>query len=129
MPDLSQEWGQDLQLTPAGSLSLTTTPAQLTRQSLIRRLLTNPGDYIWDVGYGAGLGRFVGSPAVPAAIQGVVRTQALLEGTVASVVSVAVTASGTTVSCLLSYTSTDAPDTTQTLTLNVNATGYTASGS
>jgi phage baseplate assembly protein W len=126
MPDLSQDWQQDLQLTPAGSLALTSTQSQLTRQSLIRRLLTTPGSYIWDPGYGAGLGRFVGSPAVPAETKGLVRAQALLENTVASVSSVTVNADGTTVSCALAYVSTDAPNAIQTLTLSVNATGATA---
>ena len=33
------------------------------QQRVLRRLLTNPGDYIWQPGYGAGLGQFVGKPA------------------------------------------------------------------
>ena len=56
--------------------------AALTQQRVLRRLLTNPGDYIWQLGYGAGLGQFVGRPGVPAAIAGVAGAQILLEAAV-----------------------------------------------
>jgi phage baseplate assembly protein W len=46
-------------------------------------LLTNPGDYLWDLDYGGGLGRFVGTPVDPATIEAVVRLQLGLETAIA----------------------------------------------
>ena len=84
MPDLGHLWGGDLQLSPSGGLALV-DGATLTRQCLLRRLLTNPGDYVWHPDYGAGLGRFVGRPADLDAplIAAIVRQQCALEEAVA----------------------------------------------
>ncbi len=90
MPDFSLPWGGDLSLSPTAGLALV-DGAALTQQRLVRRLLTNPGDDPWNVSYGAGLGRFVGSPVNVAALSALITEQALLEATVASVTSVAVT--------------------------------------
>jgi hypothetical protein len=46
-------------LTPYGDI-LQSESEKLTQQSIIRRLLTNPGTYFWHPEYGAGIGRFVG---------------------------------------------------------------------
>jgi len=51
---------------------------------VLLRLLTNPGDYIWQLNYGAGLAQFVGQPGAPGAISGVTRAQMLLESMVAT---------------------------------------------
>jgi len=82
MPDLSHEFGADLAAGPTGDLALATGVA-LGRQRVLRRLLTNPGDYIWQPDYGAGLGRFVGQPAAPERIRAVVRSQIFRERSVA----------------------------------------------
>lgn len=82
MPDLSHEFGADLLAGPTGDIALAEGLA-LGRQRVLRRLLTNPGDYIWEPGYGAGLGRFVGSPAAPERIRAVVRSQIFRERAVA----------------------------------------------
>jgi phage baseplate assembly protein W len=82
MPDLSHEFGADLGVGAGGDLALAEGPA-LGRQRVLRRLLTNPGDYIWHPEYGAGLGRFVGQPAAAARIRAVVRSQILREPAVA----------------------------------------------
>jgi len=82
MPDLALQFGGDLSVGPTGDLLLAAGPA-LTQQRVLLRLLTNPGDYIWQLGYGAGLGQFVGQPGAPAAITGVTRTQLMLESAVA----------------------------------------------
>ena len=82
MPDLSHEFGADLVAGPTGDLALAEGVAQ-GRQRVLRRLLTNPGDYIWQPDYGAGLGRFVGSPAAPERIRAVVRSQIFREPAVA----------------------------------------------
>jgi phage baseplate assembly protein W len=82
MPDLSHEFGADLLAGPTGDLAVA-AGAGLGRQRVLRRLLTNPGDYIWQPEYGAGLGRFVGSPAAPERIRAVVRSQIFREPAVA----------------------------------------------
>ena len=63
---------------PTGDLAVADTQ-MLTQQRVLRRLLTNPGDYIWQLNYGAGLGQFVGRPGAPTLISGVIRTQMQLE--------------------------------------------------
>ena len=82
MPDLSQLWGGDVQLGTTGDLA-TASGTALTQQRILRRLLTNPGDYIWQPSYGAGLPRFVGTPAVESTIEAVIRGQMALEPSVA----------------------------------------------
>ena len=89
MPDLSLEWQSDLQLSPTGGVELI-TGSLLTRQRLVRRFLTVPGDYIWHPDYGAGLPTYIGRPMDLAAMSAVVRDQALMEDTVSTVVSVSV---------------------------------------
>jgi hypothetical protein len=91
MVDLALQFGGDLAVGPTGDLALADTTL-LTQQRVLRRLLTNPGDYIWQLSYGAGLGQFVGQPAAPAAISGVARAQLLQEAAVASSPPPAVTA-------------------------------------
>jgi len=113
MADLSLEFGGDLAVSATGDLLLNDGP-ELTQQRVLRRLLTNPGDYIWQLNYGAGLGQYVGQPGAPAAIAGVARTQILLEAAVAATpapsVTVAAQANGT-VNLSLSYTDAAAGET------------------
>ncbi|OYV32384.1 MAG: hypothetical protein B7Z81_12840 [Acidocella sp. 20-61-6] len=82
MADLALMFGGDLAIGPTGDLLLADA-AVLTQQRVLRRLLTNAGDYLWQLSYGAGLGQFVGQPSAPAAIAGVVRSQMLQEAGVA----------------------------------------------
>jgi hypothetical protein len=82
MPDIAHVYGGDLQLNSSGGL-LTVDGDALTQQRILHRLLTNVGDYIWELTYGAGLPTFVGSPVNAPAIAAVVRQQILLERTVA----------------------------------------------
>ncbi len=97
MQDVSLLWGQDLTVSATGDLALATS-TELSQQRVLRRLLTNPGDYIWQPGYGAGLGQFVGQPVNASMIQSVIRSQVLLESTVAQtpepVISVAGSSDG-----------------------------------
>lgn len=103
MSDLSLAWGGDLTLSSTAGLALV-DGAALTEQRLVRRLLTNPGDYIWDLTYGAGLGRYVGSPIDVPALSALISEQAALESAVASVTSVTVTQDGLgTVSATIIY--------------------------
>jgi hypothetical protein len=82
VPDLSHLWGNDLALSPTGDLATTDVPG-LTQQRVLRRLLTNPGDYIWSLDYGAGLANFVGQPGAASAIGAAIRGQIFKETAVA----------------------------------------------
>jgi len=44
--------------------------------------LTGPGDYIWQLDYGAGLARFIGQPTNPLQIKAVIRSQIFKEASV-----------------------------------------------
>ena len=83
MYDIYLEWGTDLSVGSSGDLALVTGSTQ-TNQRVVRRLLTNPGDYIWNLGYGGGLGTFVGSTANLPDIEAVIRNHMSLEATVPS---------------------------------------------
>lgn len=83
MADLALTFGDDLSVSPTGDLALAKSSA-LTQQRVLRRLLTNQGDYIWQLNYGAGLGQFVGQPGVTATITGVARGQLTQESRIAS---------------------------------------------
>lgn len=82
MTDAALTFGGDLSVSPSGDIALAAGSA-LVRERLLRRLLTNAGDYIWQPTYGAGLGRFVGQPASAARIRAVVRGQVFREAAVA----------------------------------------------
>lgn len=101
MADLFHIWGGDLVAGPSVGASdaqgdLLTTPtdhaqslgsaanlSNPTIQRLLRRLLTNPGEYIWQPDYGAGLSRFLGQPLNKPAMTAVIRSQIFLEAAVA----------------------------------------------
>lgn len=74
MADLSMTFGGDLVFGNAGDLALADASV-LTEQRVLRRLLTNPGSYIWQVSYGAGLGQFVGAAGQAATAGAVARAQ------------------------------------------------------
>ncbi len=81
--DIGHQWGGDLDVSPTGDLAQISGPSATT-QRILRRLLTNEGDYIWNVGYGAGLPGYVGNLGSKAGINAAVRSQLLLEASVAS---------------------------------------------
>lgn len=82
MADLNHQWGSDLTFGPTGDVALVTGFA-LGQQRILRRLLTNPLDYIWHASYGAGLADFVGQPANASQIRAVIRGQIFKEAEVA----------------------------------------------
>jgi phage baseplate assembly protein W len=82
MTDLSHQWGADLAVGPTGDLA-TADGSLLGQQRVLRRLLTNPGEYIWQLDYGAGLGRFIGTPVNAGQIQAAIRSQIFKEAAVA----------------------------------------------
>lgn len=83
MADLALVFGGDLGVGPGGDLALVSS-STLTEQRVLRRLLTNKGDYIWQLTYGAGLGQFVGQPGVTTTITGVVHGQLMQESRVSN---------------------------------------------
>ena len=82
MNDFFQVWQSDLNTSATGDLAIVSDSA-LGQQRVLRRLLTNPGDYIWHTDYGAGLGRYVGSPANETLVKATIRSQIFQEKAVA----------------------------------------------
>ncbi len=82
MQDAAQLWGEDLSVGATGDIALA-AGTTLGQQRVLRRLLTNPGDYIWQPDYGAGLGQFIGLPVDASQIRAVVRGQIFREAVVA----------------------------------------------
>ena len=82
MSDLLHQFGSDLSVGPTGDVA-TVSGSALGQQRVLRRLLTNAGDYIWHLGFGAGLAQFVGQPADAMRIRAVIRSQIFKETAVA----------------------------------------------
>ena len=82
MFDLAHQFGSDLSVGPTGDVA-TVSGSTLGQQRVLRRLLTNAGDYIWQLGYGAGIAQFVGQPADAMRIRAVIRSQIFKETAVA----------------------------------------------
>ena len=82
MVDAWHQFGGDLAVGPTGDLACA-EGAALGQQRVLRRLLTSPGDYLWALDYGAGLGRFVGQTVDAARIEAVIRGQMFKEAAVA----------------------------------------------
>jgi len=80
--DVYHQWGSDMGVNSNGDLAVATN-AIVGQQRILRRLLTSPGDYIWQLGYGAGLAAFVGRAASPLQIRALVRSQLFMEPAVA----------------------------------------------
>ena len=83
MADISQIFDQDIEVSAVGDIA-TVDGTALGQQRVMRRLLTNPGDYIWQPGYGAGLPALVGQPVDPGRVEALVRSQIFLESSVAT---------------------------------------------
>jgi phage baseplate assembly protein W len=81
--DAFHQWGADIATGPTGDIAVASGSPLLGQQRLLRRLLTNPGDYIWQLEYGAGLARFIGQPVNVAQIRAVIRSQIFKEAGVA----------------------------------------------
>lgn len=79
MADISHSFGGDLALSPSGDLQVAPTPAIVTQQRVLRRLLSPLGSYVWHPEYGAGLPAMVGEPAQEQRIRGTIFAQMALE--------------------------------------------------
>lgn len=82
MNDLDQYFGGDVSTSSTGDVQAVSGPEKC-KQRILRRLLTNPGDYIFHPEYGAGLPEHVGSVVDAPGIAALVRGQVLLEDAVA----------------------------------------------
>jgi phage baseplate assembly protein W len=82
MADVAHYFSADIQQSATGDLLAVDGLAE-SQQRVLRRLLTNPGDYIWQLDYGAGLPRFIGQPIDQAALTSLIKTQMYLEPSVA----------------------------------------------
>ena len=81
MNEISHLVGSDLTLSTTGDLAAASGLPR-SQQRILRRLMTNPGDYIFHQDYGAGLPRFVGLPLNISEIRALIRSQMLLEESV-----------------------------------------------
>lgn len=81
LQDIDHNFGGDLGLSASGSL-LSVSGNKRSAERVYRRLLTNPGDYIWQPTYGAGLPQKVGQLVDVAEIRALVRKQMGLEASV-----------------------------------------------
>lgn len=125
MTDIAHQWGSDLEFGPTGDVALVEGTV-FGQQRVLRRLLTNPLDYIWHPTYGAGLASFVGQPANNLQIGAVIRSQISKELVVAQdpapTINVVINPGGVTGVVYVSLQYVDAPSgETQALTLSVDA--------
>lgn len=81
MIDLYHWWGSDLTVTATGDLK-TVMRTDRSRQRVLRRLMTAPGDYLSHPTYGAGLPAYVGRNAEAGKIKAVIVGQMRLEASV-----------------------------------------------
>ena len=109
--DIYQEIGSaitsDLYPSVTGDL-LDIADSTKTKQRILRRLLTNPGDDIWHPNYGAGLQRYIGMPLsedLLSEISALITSQILLENTVSQnpAPTITLNAYGTFLSCAITY--------------------------
>ena len=103
MTDVSHVMGSDLAIAATGDI-LGVADAAAVSQRVLRRLLTNAGDYIWSLDYGAGLPSFVGRIVNVTQLQATIRNQLQLEASVARIplplASVRANADGTVVATI-----------------------------
>jgi hypothetical protein len=79
--DVGHLFGGDLQLSPTGDLARVNL-VERSKQRVMRRLLTNPGDYLFHTYYGAGLPGLIGSDIDEAETEALIKGQMLLEASV-----------------------------------------------
>lgn len=82
LQDLYHYWSSDLNLSNTGDL-LKVDGTERGQQRVLRRLLTNPGDYVAHPDYGAGLPSWIGEPIDEGKVAALIRSHMLLEDCVA----------------------------------------------
>lgn len=83
MDDLYHYIGGDLSTSPSGDYR-PVSGTEKGKQRVLRRLLTNPGDYLFHPDYGAGLGQKVGQNPNLGEWKALIKGQMLLESCVAT---------------------------------------------
>jgi hypothetical protein len=81
MLTLRCSWGGDLIVAANGDIAASPATDAIS-EKLIRRLLTNPGDYFWSPTFGGGLGAQVGGVATPEMLQAIIQVQLAQENEV-----------------------------------------------
>lgn len=81
MNDLDHYMGGDVGIGATADVNVTSA-LTASNQRVLRRLLTNPGDYMWHPTYGAGLPAEVGKLADERRIKGTIQSQLFLESVV-----------------------------------------------
>jgi hypothetical protein len=69
--DLYHYFGSDLEVSPTGGLA-TATGSTLTDQTVIRYLLTNPGDDPFNPTFGLGASQMIGEPEAAAKVKALI---------------------------------------------------------
>jgi phage baseplate assembly protein W len=82
LQDAALLWNADISSSAVGDIELA-TGTNLGQQRVLRRLLTNAGDYLWQPDYGAGLGGLVGQTINVNGIRALIRSQIFKEAVVA----------------------------------------------
>lgn len=78
MSDIGHYFGGDLQLSSTGDLLVVTGQVE-SQQRVLRRLMTNQNDYIWEPDYGGNIPSDIGSTFSANQIQRTVQEQLQLE--------------------------------------------------
>lgn len=104
MTDIYHYLGSDIGLSSTGDL-LAVDGTEEGKQRVLRRLLTNSGDYIWHPEYGAGLPQMIGDNVdidkITAIIDGQMRLEAVVSQSPAPIIDVSPTSTG--VFCSIQY--------------------------
>ena len=121
MNDIDHFWGGDISASSGGGL-MPVSGSQRGIERILRRLMTNPGDYPAHPEYGAGLPGKIGSTFDAPSAKELIRGQMLLEDAVAKTpeptIDVQQISNG--LACNIQYVDA-ATNTTKTLSFNVNA--------
>jgi len=118
--DVNHYFSADVLTSGTGDLSTVDGLTQ-SQQRILRRLLTNPGDYLWHSDYGAGVGRYVGATDNELVkLKAVIISQMMLEDSVAKNPLPVITfkTDKTSLTCSIQYTDADSR-TLQTLAFTV----------
>lgn len=94
LTDLSHYFGDDLSVNETGDFASVTGTLR-GQQRVLRRLLTNPGGYLFEPPYGAGLPSFIGLPLDVPKLTALIRSQMALEDSVAQLPAPVITVAAT----------------------------------
>jgi Uri superfamily endonuclease len=105
--DINHTWSGDIALNNYNDIS-TVSGIDETNQRVLRRLLTNPKEYIWHPDYGAGLGMYIGvalDKEVEQEIKQVITSQMYKENNVAKnpPPDISLTITETLLNCIIIY--------------------------